>query len=1303
MALQPFDNNNTTNEVEFPEQFQLSHTDTFGNTTQERPNPEPGESTPLLFAPPDNPIHENPSWSLVLDEIIERLISTVHGATLGTRASSLPPTTVEQTATPVDTIQGTPGSTIDHSTGQTCRPANRDAPNDDPTGNSLRTCKLNECFDCSPGDSEKLEGPTHGSPYQQSNPDKDRTRWLSDRQSPNHTVLLAHQGDPPDEEIKPKRVADDKRPSSLPPSHFSPIHFINVNAPPPLSADTETPQITALQQSVTHSSTRMDPRQEYTEGPDGPQPTVHEETVEEPVRSATQQIHSILTKRRMIIDQMSTKIIHQVQEMRKCMVHLNTITTQISCHTRWESIRPLFINLTPSSPDPIRTTVIEPLSQIVIKHYNHILNAHLQGITSAIQNTQNSLDQLDIPHHTDKAPSNTRALTDSILNLSNYLRVKFNSTETLDTIHATDSHTLLKPVTVENTDNEGHDDQSAMPSNKINRKSLKQRITHHKPHSSENCVNSNCFECAKDNVVNLSNIELTRNQIILLSKGLSFVPTTSDANPKEILKDFNQFTIRTKIKLRKFINPPRSPRPNDEPALVRTNPTSYNDTNTRLGPQPLENAFEAMRMDISKLTLDKNKSHKHNDNLTRNEKLALKQLAANHNLVINKADKGSTIVVRHKDDYIQEGLTHLSDTKTYMRLDRDYTLDVAKLLRITLEQYKKRGLLSPRMTNYCLPPNQPRTAQLYFLKKIHKCPMGIRPIVSSVNSATENLAEFLDYYLQPIMQQLPAYLKDTTQFIRETTPLTVHHDTWLVTVDVKSLYTNIPNDEGIQACYEAWKTQELTHPQHPPAEVLRHLLELVLKLNTLEFNEQFYLQTFGTAMGSRLAPAYANTFMGSLEKSILESSPLKPSYYRRFIDDIFMIWPHSLNELDKFISHMNTANPSIQFTHEKSQEEITFLDVTVYKQKDPMDDNQTKLQFKTHIKSTNKQLYIREDSYHPPGTTKGVTIGEAIRYLRTNSERKSFQQMLLTHKRNLAKRGYPTTRINKQLKNIQFSMRTSKALHDKNQKNKHTTVKPNKPVFTTRYCPNAMRAFRSVYKHWTSISTDNIQLRKFLSQKTRLAYRANPNLANKLVRAKLKQPTDHNTPNTSTEGEHPRGHIEIGHKANLKHAVQLDTIHPFPYCPDHRCPLHGRMIPSNLVRSRISKRSYKTRGNANCNTQYTIYLIQCRQCGRQYVGQTAQPLKKRILKHINAIKDKNRPGTLHEHFRAGKCSNTKNLSLQVLHVLLPEKEDTPEMIESNLKSLETLWIDRLKSEYPQGLNWARYDPVSRHRFYKSRN
>ena len=114
-------------------------------------------------------------------------------------------------------------------------------------------------------------------------------------------------------------------------------------------------------------------------------------------------------------------------------------------------------------------------------------------------------------------------------------------------------------------------------------------------------------------------------------------------------------------------------------------------------------------------------------------------------------------------------------------------------------------------------------------------------------------------------------------------------------------------------------------PQYPPAEILQHLLEMVLKLNVFEFNCKHYLQRFGTATGSKLTPAYANIFMGQVDKNILDTSPLKLTYYRRFIDDVLMIWPHSKAELEQFIVHMNQVNSSIKFTHESSQEEVACL------------------------------------------------------------------------------------------------------------------------------------------------------------------------------------------------------------------------------------------------------------------------------------------------------------------------------------------------------------------------------------------
>ena len=127
-------------------------------------------------------------------------------------------------------------------------------------------------------------------------------------------------------------------------------------------------------------------------------------------------------------------------------------------------------------------------------------------------------------------------------------------------------------------------------------------------------------------------------------------------------------------------------------------------------------------------------------------------------------------------------------------------------------------------------------------------------------------------------------------------------------------------------------------------------------------------------MGTKLAPAYANIFMGKLEQSIFSHAPLKPSFYRRFIDDILMLWPHSELELKNFLQNLNSFHPSIKFTSEYSPDKITFLDVNIYK--GPNFHVTKTLEFETFVKPTNKQAYIHASSYHPPGVSKGVAIGE---------------------------------------------------------------------------------------------------------------------------------------------------------------------------------------------------------------------------------------------------------------------------------------------------------------------------------------
>ena len=94
---------------------------------------------------------------------------------------------------------------------------------------------------------------------------------------------------------------------------------------------------------------------------------------------------------------------------------------------------------------------------------------------------------------------------------------------------------------------------------------------------------------------------------------------------------------------------------------------------------------------------------------------------------------------------------------------------------------------------------------------------------------------------------------------------------------------------------------------------------------------------------------------------------------KHYIDDILILWPHSIIELNKFITSLNNYHPSIKFTSEVNPIKITFLDVNIYK--GPNFELTKKLDVETYIKPTNRQAYVHANSHHPPGTSKGVAIG----------------------------------------------------------------------------------------------------------------------------------------------------------------------------------------------------------------------------------------------------------------------------------------------------------------------------------------
>ena len=103
-------------------------------------------------------------------------------------------------------------------------------------------------------------------------------------------------------------------------------------------------------------------------------------------------------------------------------------------------------------------------------------------------------------------------------------------------------------------------------------------------------------------------------------------------------------------------------------------------------------------------------------------------------------------------------------------------------------------------------------------------------------------------------------------------------------------------------------------------------------------------------MGTNMSVSFANIFMAKIETTLIQQSETKPKECRRYIDDIFSLWDNDKRDVDHFIEQANKFHPSIKFTAEISENEITFLDTVVFKGE--RFKNESLLDIKTH-----KQTY----------------------------------------------------------------------------------------------------------------------------------------------------------------------------------------------------------------------------------------------------------------------------------------------------------------------------------------------------------
>ena len=180
------------------------------------------------------------------------------------------------------------------------------------------------------------------------------------------------------------------------------------------------------------------------------------------------------------------------------------------------------------------------------------------------------------------------------------------------------------------------------------------------------CNKYNCSLCKHKTsiITNLSDINLSAAEESLLSKGLKFIPTARDISRKELLSGFDAF--RTKFWRSNNTIPTETTTTTKSPFFRAPQNTLH--TPTYLLPPLTEGLLDEIRQDLWDLptqTID--------PNLTKQERAALIALKNNKDIVINHGDKGSSIVIQNRWDYIKNNEDHLQDPLAYTQLEGDPT------------------------------------------------------------------------------------------------------------------------------------------------------------------------------------------------------------------------------------------------------------------------------------------------------------------------------------------------------------------------------------------------------------------------------------------------------------------------------------------------------------------------------------------------------------------------------------------------------------------------------------------------------
>ena len=434
--------------------------------------------------------------------------------------------------------------------------------------------------------------------------------------------------------------------------------------------------------------------------------------------------------------------------------------------------------------------------------------------------------------------------------------------------------------------------------------------------------------------------------------------------------------------------------------------------------------------------------HSHNLKLNFNDKMMFNdpkhtrtttKMKNNKTIIFTYADKNLGLVALDTIDYITKNTIFLEDKRHFNMIPTNIVsrtmMDVYERVNNHIHKFKIKITLS-------ITDESTKFPFMYFLPKIHKLndliynkkigkTLSYRPIVGSYNCATTNLSTYINTLLIDVINNLPNkkfILLNSDSLLRTfhtANNLQISDPTTVIsTADIQSLYTNIDVNNAIELI-----SSHLKRIKHPLTQLIIESLAIIFNNNYFTFNSITYHQILGIAMGTNVAPTFANLYLYLLEEQrklhkLLNYFNLP---YYRYLDDILLIAPEAMTKIidERYLNKLH-HNLIIDLIYSPNSQ--NFLDIKINLYKKPLD---TYFNINTEVFQKNSNLYDYTpfDSYTPFKIHKNLIIGEVIRYMKVSSDITVFEKILDLFKKRLLNKKFPLTLINNTFNRLPYSKR----------------------------------------------------------------------------------------------------------------------------------------------------------------------------------------------------------------------------------------------------------------------------------------